>query len=300
MASAKDWISAFRLRTLPLALSCIFVGSLLAAADGFHSLFTTVFAVVTTLFLQILSNLANDYGDGVKGTDNEQRIGPQRTVQSGAVSRKEMKFAVILFSVLSLASGIFLSYGSLPEDELPVFFGFVLLGAAAVWAAVKYTVGSGAYGYRGMGDLFVFLFFGIVGVCGTYYLHGSQLPLTIFLPASAVGMLSAGVLNLNNMRDLDNDRESGKNTLPVLLGIRFARIYHTFLLVLPVLFTATYIFLKDYTLWNFLYLATLPLLGYNLRVVFRSRNPSDLDPLLKQLALTTFVFSVLFGIGFLI
>lgn len=299
MSTVKNWISAFRLRTLPLSLSTIALGSGLAAAQNSHSLNITLLALLTTLLLQILSNLANDYGDGVKGTDNASRLGPMRAVQSGQITRNQMKTAVIFFIVLSLIAGISLLWFSFRTDILYALI-FLGLGVAAVWAAVKYTVGDSAYGYRGLGDLFVFLFFGILGTGGTYFLHTRELSLLVLLPAASIGLLSTGVLNLNNLRDIKNDKASGKNTVVVLMGYSKARIYHVFLTLLPFVLMAVFTVLNEPAKpVQYLFLGALPFIMLHLKKLYSVKNPRDIDPMLKQLALTSVLFVILTIVGLL-
>jgi 1,4-dihydroxy-2-naphthoate octaprenyltransferase len=290
------WIEAFRLRTLPLALSAIFVGSFLAVADGRYDVWVIGLAVLTTLFLQILSNLANDYGDVLKGTDNDDRVGPKRAVQSGRISLRQMKSAIIFFAMFSFVSGLGLLYVSLGNHFLPALL-FLALGMAAIAASIKYTNGSHAYGYRGLGDLFVFIFFGLVAVLGTYYLNSLQFHWRLLLPAVAMGFLSAGVLNLNNMRDMDNDQASGKHTIASRLGYDRARIYHTLLVIFALIFTTVYVLLDFHSVWNFLFFLTVPLFIRDLIQIFKTQDKALLDPFLKRLALSTLLFSVLFGVG---
>ena len=231
MSKIKYYIASFRLRTLPLSLSGIFLGTLLAASEGYFNWAPFLLAVVTTLCLQILSNLANELGDLQKGTDNEERLGPIRSIQSGALSLKEFKRTILLFVLLSVLSGTALvstAFESLLSTDGLIM---LMLGAASIVAAIKYTVGKNAYGYHGLGDVFVFLFFGLLSVCGAYFLMTHRLSISIFLPATAVGLLSTGVLNLNNMRDIENDRLCGKRTLPVILGISKAKVYHFCLII---------------------------------------------------------------------
>lgn len=299
-SKAKAWLSAFRLRTLPLAMSSILLGSFIAAYyQDFHWPVTAL-AIATTLFLQILSNLANDYGDGIKGTDNEDRIGPDRAIQSGAISVKEMRSMIVVFVFLSLLSGIGLIAVSFSAEMFNTAIFFLLLGVVAIAAAIKYTVGKSAYGYHGLGDVFVFLFFGLTGVVGTFYLHTHQLVWEVFLAGAAIGFLSSGVLNLNNMRDRLSDAKAGKNTLVVKIGGEAAKAYHAFLLIGALFSTALFIFLLDLGAWSWIFLATLPLILKNLITVFKNKEPQLLDPLLKQLALTTLLFVILLGVGVLV
>lgn len=297
--SSASWIKAFRLRTLPLALSSILMGSFLAIHNGNYNWTIVILAAVTTLFLQILSNLANDYGDSMKGTDNVDRLGPKRTVQSGEISPRQMKYAILLFVVLSLISGLLLLYFSFQGDFLKALIFFVI-GIGAIVAAIKYTVGKSAYGYSGLGDLFVFLFFGLAGVLGTYYLNTKALDLDIILPAISLGFLSMGVLNLNNMRDTENDIKSGKHTMASRLGYNHARRYHA-LLITGALFCALIFVILNYSSqWNFLFLLTIPLFVKDLFSVFRQNEQAKLDPFLKKLAIATLLFTLTFGIGILL
>ena len=290
------WIEAFRLRTLPLAVSTILTGSFLAVADGKYSGWVIMLSLLTTLFLQILSNLANDYGDALKGTDNAKRVGPERTVQSGQISPRQMKSAIIVFAMLSFVSGLGLLYVALGNHFVTALL-FLTLGIAAIAAAIKYTAGNHAYGYKGLGDLFVFIFFGLVAVLGTYYLNSLQFRWQLLLPASAMGFLSTGVLNLNNMRDTDNDRASGKHTVASRMGYGRARVYHAMLIIVAMVFAIVYVLLVFHSIWNFLFILTAPLFIRDLIQIFKIQDKALLDPFLKRLALSTLLFSLLFGVG---
>lgn len=291
MSKAKYYIASFRLRTLPLSLSGIFLGTLLAKADGFFHTLPFVFAVATTLCLQILSNLANELGDLQKGTDNAERLGPIRSIQSGALTLTEFKRTIIVFVLLSVISGSVLVYTAF--DSLFSQDGIImlLLGGAAIIAAIKYTVGKNAYGYHGLGDLFVFLFFGLLSVMGAYFLMAHQINALLLLPASAIGLLSTGVLNLNNMRDVDNDRACGKRTIPVLIGVHKAKIYHFILIIGAFVCMSSYVFLHEHTPTDFLFLLTLPLFIFHLLKVTNNQGRS-LDPQLKVLSLSTLLFAI--------
>lgn len=295
----KPWIQAFRLRTLPLALSSIALGSFIAYYDGAINWKVCVLAALTTLFLQVLSNLANDYGDSKHGVDSEKRVGPMRAVQSGKIKPKKMKGVVILFMLLSLLSGLWLIYEGTKGISFSTVLIFLVVGLGAIAAAVKYTIGENPYGYSGFGDLFVFLFFGLVGVIGTYFLNTHTFKWELILPASAMGFLSAGVLNLNNMRDRVNDKVSGKNTLVVKMGIEKARWYHLFLLLGSVIAGLSYMLINYHSPFQMLFLLTIPMLWINVTVVFKNTIPEELDPYLKKLALTSLLFSLAFGIGLL-
>ncbi len=291
----RVWISAFRLRTLPLALSCSVMGSFLAFSHNEFRWEIFILAVLTTLFLQILSNLANDYGDTVHGVDNEGRLGPQRVTQSGKVTRKEMRIAIGVSSGLALASGSWLIFEGL--ENLRQIVIFYALGMGAILAAIKYTIGKNPYGYAGMGDLFVFIFFGLVGVSGTYFLHTHEFSFWTLVPAASIGLLSSGVLNLNNMRDIENDARSGKHTLEVRLGSAKAKIYHLSLLAVAMLLGIVYAFRIFNSPWQWIFLVTFPLFLRNMIVVMRNSEPRELNVELKRLSLSTFVFSVVFGIA---
>lgn len=291
------WIKAFRLRTLPLALSSAILGSFLAFAQGNFKWPVFVLAVLTTLFLQILSNLANDYGDTVHGIDNEKRLGPERVMQSGRVSRSEMKWMIAIFVILALISGTLLIFTGLKQIGWKTVALFFILGFSAIYAAIKYTIGKNPYGYIGLGDVFVFLYFGIVGVAGTYYLHVNTFDPWIILPASAIGLLSSGVLNLNNMRDIDNDKRSGKRTLVVYIGSQAAKYYHLTLITLSFVFSLLYTIFRFNSPYQLLFVLTCPLFTLNVLVVMRNTNPLELNIELKKLAFSTFIYSLTFGIG---
>lgn len=297
MVKLKSWVSAARLRTLPLSISGIIVGTTIAVQQGYFSIVIFSLALGTTLGLQILSNFANDYGDGVKGTDNEGRIGPARTIQSGLISRKEMKLGILATAVATFLLAVLLIYTAFGTENFLFAIIFFLLGLGAIAAAIKYTVGVNAYGYKGLGDVFVFLFFGLIGVYGSYFLYALEINWKVLLPASAIGMLSAGVLNLNNMRDRIGDEKAGKNTLVVKMGADKAKNYHYFLIIGAIFCLVIYSVLTANGLSDFLYLLGFIPLLFHLRRVVKNQNPMLLDPELKILALTTFLISVLFGLG---
>ena len=296
----KIWLNAFRLRTLPLSFSCVIVGSALAFAYGNLSIIVLILTLSTTLCLQILSNLANDYGDGVKGTDNYSRIGPVRTIQNGSITQKSMKAAIVVFILFSLTSGIGLVYFGLKGVSFGIIGIFLLLGIGAIVASVKYTVGRKAYGYYGMGDVFVFIFFGLIGVAGTYYLHTHIFNQYILLPAASIGFLSVGVLNLNNMRDIESDKLSGKNTIPVNIGQRKSKLYHTILLLLAILAILIYVIAGYSSIYQLTFLLVSPLIFINIFKVWQVKDLALYDGLLKKLAISTFIFSIIFSIGIMI
>lgn len=299
MPSFKSWLKASRLRTLPLALSSILMGSFLAMHQDDYQWSVIILAIVTTTLLQILSNFSNDYGDSMRGTDNENRLGPVRTVQGGEISPKQMRKGMLLLIVLALISGIWLIYISFGNNWVKAFI-FLLLGILAIVASVKYTVGKKSYGYSGFGDAFVFLFFGLLAVGGTYYLNTLNFTWLILLPAAALGFFSTAVLNLNNMRDIENDRKSNKITIVVRIGYYRARYYQVMLILAGFLATSIYVLLTFTHYREFLFLITFPLFTLDLFGIFKVTNQRRLDPYLKKTALATLLFVIVFGIGLLI
>ena len=303
----KSFIKAARLRTLPLSISGIIVGSYLGV-DYLNSIsqsnprliiwMTPVFwlAILTTIGFQVLSNFANDYGDGIKGSD-KNRKGEARMVSSGAITPKQMKMAMIVTTIITLIIAILLIYKSFGSENFGYSILFFFLGIASISAAVKYTVGNSAYGYSGFGDVFVFLFFGLLSVLGSYFLYTKTINFEILLPAISIGFLSTAVLNLNNLRDREEDEKNNKNTLVVKLGKEKAKKYH-YLLILGSLCTAiVYVVVNYKTYYQFLFLiAFIPLIK-NLITVANNNITEELDGELKKVALSTFLFAILFGIG---
>ncbi len=293
----KAFIKAARLRTLPLSVSGIIVGSFLAASEGMFNWQICVLALITTIGFQILSNFANDYGDGVKGTDNDDRVGPQRALQSGLISPQEMLNAIKITGLITFLIALVLLYIAFGRTHLNYFFLFLAFGLASIAAAIKYTMGEKAYGYNGYGDIFVFLFFGWLSVAGSYFLFTKSLEYTIFLPATSVGMLSIGVLNLNNMRDRISDEKANKRTLVVKIGDEFAKYYHYYLLIAAFLLALLYVTLHFKSFVQFLFIIAYIPITMHLITVYKNRDPKMLDPELKKLALSTFLFAILFGLG---
>lgn len=296
MGKVKAWLSAARLRTLPLSVSGIIVGSGLAYKIGYSDIIILTLAILTTIGFQVLSNFSNDYGDGVKGTDNNDRVGPERTIQSGLITPLAMKRGIIVTIIITLILALLLIYKSFGTENNYYFLIFLLLGIGAIIAAIKYTVGKSAYGYHGLGDLFVFIFFGLVSVVGSYFLFTKQLNGIIFLPAVTIGLLSVAVLNLNNMRDRESDAKAGKNTLVVKIGEKSAMKYHFASIILAMLSTIIYSILTDrIALVNFIYiLAFIPLIIHLIKI-YNIKDTRQLDPELKKIALSTFLFAILFS-----
>ena len=292
------WLSAFRLRTLPLALSCIGMGGFLAAREGQFDLLPFFLCCLTTIFLQVLSNLANDYGDSIHGADHAERTGPSRAVQSGTITAAQMKRAVFLFIFLSLASGLMLLWVSFGWDWQSLIF-FLALGLLSIAAAIAYTVGKKPYGYIGLGDLSVLIFFGLVAVMGSLYLFTHEIAWINIFPALTCGFFSIAVLNINNVRDIESDRKAGKYSIPVRIGKVKSAYYHWFLLFGGCASAIIYVINTYHSPFQFLFLLVFPLLILNGKAVMEKPS-SALDPYLKQMALSTLLFVILFGIGNLI
>jgi 1,4-dihydroxy-2-naphthoate octaprenyltransferase len=299
----KNWIEAFRLRTLMLSLACILMGVFLAKIFSQNvSTVSVVLTLLTALFLQILSNLANDYGDSKHGADHDGRKGPKRAVQSGKITEVQMLVGIKIFVALSLVTGIALLYSCLNVIGLNGVITLFVIGIAAIVAAIAYTNGKRPYGYMGLGDISVFIFFGLIAVCGTYYLLVGAINPFIFLPAISCGLFSVGVLNLNNMRDIDSDIEAGKNSIPVRLGYAKSKVYHYVIIITALLCALIFVmFYKEMPTWqNLSFVACFPLF---LKQLFTVKNTTDkikLDPLLKQLSISTMLFVLLFGLANLI
>ena len=296
----NPWIKAFRLRTLPLALSATILGSFLGYAENRFKWGVFIFGSLTTVFLQILSNLANDYGDARKGTDSAERLGPLRVTQAGLVTQRQMRIMITVFVILSLLSGSLLIWSGLRGGKMLLYAVFFILGFSAIFAAIKYTIGRRPFGYLGFGDIMVFIYFGILGVAGTYYLHTQSFHLTILLPASSIGLLSVGVLNLNNLRDHENDAINGKHTLVVRMGVPWAKVYHIILLFTAFLMGLTYTIIHFKSYFQLIFLLPMPLLASDVKKVITNTVPVELNEELKKLAVATLLFSLSFGLGLIL
>jgi 1,4-dihydroxy-2-naphthoate octaprenyltransferase len=303
----KSYIKAARLRTLPLSISGIILGSYLG--NEFvnslleHTVRTSIWessifwlAILTTIGFQVLSNYANDYGDGIKGSD-KNRTGEARMVSSGAITPKQMKTAMIITTIITLLIALLLIYVAFGSESFGYSILFFGLGIASIAAAIKYTVGNSAYGYSGFGDIFVFLFFGLLSVVGSYFLYTKMINFEVFLPAFSIGLLSTAVLNLNNLRDREQDKTNNKNTLVVKLGAIRAKKYHYFLIIGALITALIYTVLNFSSIYEFVFLVAFIPLIKNMITVSRNNTPAELDGELKKVALSTFLFAILFGIG---
>ena len=294
-----EWILAARLKTIPLSICGVLIGSFSAYSNNSFNINIFIFALLTTISYQILSNFANDYGDGIKGTDLN-RIGPKRAIQSGNISANEMKNGIVLCSILSLTLTTVLVFIAFKENVFNTIL-FLLIGMLAITSAIKYTVGKNAYGYYGMGDLFVLIFFGIVSVMGSNFLYTKSINPELIFPAFTIGLLSVGVLNLNNMRDVDNDKISGKNTVAVKLGFTRSKIYHYLLMSFSVICIILFHMIlnsKSILLLVFSCLIVLLILIHCFQI-YKVNTPEKFDPFLKTLVLKTFLYSILISLYFL-
>ncbi len=289
-----------RLRTLPLSVSGILLASCLAAYNGYFEWPIFILAILTTLSFQILSNIANDYGDGIKGTDNEDRVGPERAIQSGRITPDEMFNAIKINILIAIGLSFLLIFTAFGVKHFFLTLLFFLLGIASIAAALRYTIGTSAYGYRALGDLFVFIFFGLISVAGCYVLYAKTIDHVVFLPACTIGLLSVAVLNLNNMRDMKSDELSGKITMAVKLGPKQVRFYHYALVVMAIVLSALFGILYYTNILNFIFIvAYIPLISHLVKVS-KTEALQLLDPELKKIALSTFLLAILMGIGHLL
>ncbi len=288
------WINTLRLHTLPLALACIALGEFLSYKIQFKPIIA-VLTFLTAILLQILSNLANDYGDAKNGADTPNRIGPQRMVHTGHITHKQIKNAIIFVIVLSVISGIWLLIESLDNIGYTGAMILFLIGLFAIAAAIAYTATKKPYGYRGLGDISVFLFFGLVAVAGSYFLQTGEISNTILVPAVGMGFLCTSVLNINNIRDIESDKLAHKNTIPVKIGLQNAKIYHWLLLTVPIILFSSLGILHSW-LGVIIFIFPSLLLIFNGIGVSLSKKPADLIPFLKQLVISIFIFAICYGI----
>lgn len=300
MKKVSIWISTMRLRTLPLSISGIILASCFAEYNGCFNWLVFTLAILATLSFQILSNIANDYGDGIKGTDNNDRVGPDRSIQTGKISPDEMFHALKINVLISIGLAFFLIFTAFGVKHFFLTLLFFMLGIASIVSAVRYTVGNDAYGYKGLGDVYVFVFFGLVSVIGCYVLYAKTLDHVVFLPAITIGLLSAAVLNLNNMRDIESDKKSEKITLAVKIGIDNAKKYHVVIIVLAIFLSALFGILYYTSIYNLIYFVVYIPLIIHIKKVLKNKDSKLLDPELKKVALTTVLLAVLMGIGHLL
>lgn len=286
-----------RLRTLPLALSTSITGSFYAYKLGVFSWLIFLLTLSTTLLLQILSNFANDYGDYIKGTDLLDRQGPKRMVSSGEISPSSMKRGILITTTLTLISGVTLLVSSFQVSQLFKGSLLLLIGILSIWAAIKYTVGKSAYGYKGLGDIFVFIFFGLVGVGGAFFVQTHYINTPIVILSIFIGLLSSGVLNINNIRDYENDKNAKKSTLIVKIGKRNGLTYHIFIIATSITSIFLYTLFYNSCIFELINLLIVPLLIVHSKKLLNAKSPQDYNAQLKFLAVSAFFFSFLFAIG---
>ncbi|MDR2954810.1 MAG: 1,4-dihydroxy-2-naphthoate octaprenyltransferase [Prevotella sp.] len=297
MATFNSWISALRPRTLFLAAATALCGSGIAYSTGLFSISVFILTILIATVLQLLSNMANDLGDYQHGTDiTGERVGPKRTVQSGAITPTQMKYAIFLAIGFAGVVGILLIYIALQFMNWKYIVAFFVLGGACIIAAVKYTAGKNPYGYKGLGDIFSFTFFGLVSVVGTYFLHTHTIGFIPWLPAIGLGLLTVAVLNLNNMRDIENDRKSGKITIPVRIGLKKAKVYHAMLTFGALACFGVYSVIYSEHWYQYLYLLCFVIFIKLLGDIFRITENRLLDPYLKYTSMGTFVLSLCFSV----
>ena len=295
ISRSRAWLESLRPKTLPLAFAAIIVGTTLAWQQGHFDPWVALLALITAGLLQILSNLANDYGDAVKGSDKPDRIGPLRGMQKGVITPQQMKRALIVTVALICLFGLALLCAA--WQSVGDFIGFLVLGGLSIVAAITYTVGTRPYGYIGLGDISVLVFFGWLSVLGSWYLQAHNVEAAIFLPATACGLLATTVLNINNLRDIDSDRQNGKNTLAVRLGPVNARRYHACLLLGALLCLALFNLLALHSAWGWLFILATPLLVKQARYVLRESDPLAMRPMLEKTVKGALLTNLLFVIG---
>lgn len=290
-----SWIESFRFKTLPLAASSVLIASAISFWKGSFKPSVASLAFLTAILLQIISNLANDYGDSIKGSDTKDRLGPQRGMQKGIITQLEMKYAIIFFTIITILTGsalVFISF------QNPFYISlYLMLGFFSIVAAIKYTVGKRPYGYLGFGDISVLFFFGWVGVLGTEYLQTMNFDNSILLPATAYGLLSVAVLNINNLRDIDSDKAHGKNTLAVRLGAKNARYYHVALLVSSIALLLLFTIFYNNSFLGYTFMLSIPSLFFHGRYVLSHSDPKDMRKMLKNMVQNAVFVSTLFSIG---
>ncbi|MDN3608390.1 1,4-dihydroxy-2-naphthoate polyprenyltransferase [Vibrio ostreicida] len=290
----RIWFDAARPNTLPLALVSILTGSVLAYSSGQFSILISVLALTTATLLQIVSNLANDYGDAIKGTDNHARLGPVRAIQSGLVSQSHVRWAILLSIMLTLASGLTLVLYAL--DSLHNILVFIGLGILSIIAAVAYTVGQKPYGYLGLGDVSVFVFFGLLGVAGTYFLHTGVVALLLVLPSIGCGLMAVAVLNINNMRDIENDEQCGKRTVAVRLGQKMAKQYHAILLAVALVAFILYLLLQPVSFWVSLpFFVSIIMVYRHGKAVWQTERPAQIAPMMSVIVKCSLITNLLFA-----
>lgn len=292
------WMISLRPKTLVLSLSAILMGNALAYWQHAFNLFIMLFSITTAALLQILSNLANDYGDAIKGSDKQNLSAHARGIQLGLITLKQLKIALWINILLCILSGLILII--IACNSVYQLLSFILLGLLAIIAAITYTIGKKPYGYIALGDLSVLLFFGLVGVMGSYYLQTKLLSVSIILPSIGSGLLAVAVLNINNLRDIDSDRLNHKTTLVVLMGNTLGRYYHILLLLCSLSFFSLFAYYQLHTIYSGLFLIILPLYGKHIYAVLQYRNSNEALPLLIQMVKLALLTNLIYCLGIIL
>ncbi len=287
-----------RLRTLPLSLAGIVMGLMLASIEHNVPWYVFVLTILTTVSLQILSNMSNELGDWLNGVDSTERQGPNYSLSQGGMTVDNLQSCIRIMELVCCLFGLGMIRASFKtvlciEGEL-----LVALGALAIWAAMHYTLGNRPYGYRGLGDIFVFIFFGLVPVTGGYFVAAHSIDPTTLLPGAAIGLFSVGVLNVNNIRDMKTDAMN-RVTVPLKLGEKRAKTYHTILICSGWILLLCYSLLKADSLFAYIYIVALPLHIIQVIGVWK-RHDRALDPMLPLLVISTFILAILFGLGLIL
>ena len=292
------WLKAFRLYSLMVSSAGIIMGTFIAASYGYFRLDVFIFTLLTTWCLHLLCNISNDYGDAVRNTDADHDFGDIRYVQDGLLSLKEVKNMCIALAILSAVFGTLMIFSALGMQLTLIHIVFFLLGAFAIYGAVAYTNGKKPYGYIGLGDFSVFLFFGIATVAGSYYLQTLLFDFSILIPAAAIGMPIIGLLNNNNIRDINSDYKSGKITIAYRLGERNARIYQYILIALLFILSAIYVLLHYKNLWQWMFLLMLIPFGMYIKAFYKAKTPHEYHKLMGMISILTLLFGIVYGLGF--
>ncbi|BAO66312.1 1,4-dihydroxy-2-naphthoate octaprenyltransferase [Candidatus Karelsulcia muelleri] len=297
MLEFYNWIYAFRLNTLPLSLSGIILSSFISYSEkGIFNVHIFIWSSLTSIFLQILSNIANDYGDGIKGTDNIYRIGPKRTIQSCMISKKKIRIALIIFSVLSFISNIILLFDYFKKKN----YYIIIVILICILSAIKYTIGYHPYGYKGLGDLSVLIFFGFISLEGNYYLYNNHLNIKLLLLCFSLGFLTVSVLNINNMRDIDNDKKNKKYTIPVRIGLKKSKIYHILLMIVPFILSIIFVIITYKSIYQYIFIILILPTIIHLNKIYKISNNKDFNNELKTAVYINILYALLMGIGFIL
>ena len=291
MSPLGAWMLATRPRTLPAAVSPVMVGTAMAVADGKFEFMPAFAALLGALLLQIGVNLANDYFDFKKGIDTSERLGPVRVTQSGLIPLDRVRLAMIIIFSGALAVGLYLT----AVAGWPV----LAVGMACILASLAYSGGPFPLASHGLGDLFVFIFFGLVAVCGTYYVQALQVTTQVIWLSVPVGFLITAIIVVNNLRDIPTDRKSGKNTLAVILGERGAKLEYLLLVIGAYIMPAAFFFSGGFSVWVLLPLISIPMSIPNIIAVYKDKGPS-LNKVLAKTAALSLVFSLLLAAGLVI